>query len=75
MRSKKRAPWMPALIGPPDPFASLQAWQSHRDELDVLEVRLRVSHPDLAWLDGMQAFKAGADAGIVRCQAAGREPG
>jgi len=26
MRSKKRAPWVPALIRPPDPFASLQAW-------------------------------------------------
>ena len=75
MRSKKRAPWVPALIRPPDPLASLQEWQSHRAELDVLEARLRVSYPDLAWLDGMRAFKAEADAGIVRCRAAGREPG
>ena len=34
----------------------------HRAELDVLEARLRVSYPNLAWLDGMRAFKAEADA-------------
>jgi hypothetical protein len=47
---------------------------SHRAELDVLEARLRVSHPDLAWLDGMRAFKAGADAGIVPAVRRGESP-
>ena len=63
---KKRAPWVPALIEPPDPLAPLEEWQSYRAELDVLEARLFVSHPDLDWLDGMRAFKAGADAVIRR---------
>jgi hypothetical protein len=66
MDSKKnRAAWVPALIKPPDPFA-LQEWQSYRAGLDVLEARLRVSHPDLDWLGGMRAFMAEADAVIGR---------
>jgi hypothetical protein len=71
---KKRAPWVPALIAPPDPSAPLEEWQSYRADLDELEARLLVSHPDLDWLDGMRAFKAGANAGIARCKA-GRKPG
>jgi hypothetical protein len=58
---KKRAPWVPALIETPDPSAPLQEWQSHRADLDALEARLLVSHPDLDWLDGIRAFKAEAD--------------
>ena len=71
---KKRAPWVPALVVPPDPLAPLEEWQSYRADLDALEARLLVSHPDLDWLDGMRAFKAGANAGIARCKA-GRKPG
>ena len=67
MVSKKlRAPWVPALIVPPEPSASLEEWQSYRAGLDALEARLLVSHPDLSWLDGLRSFKAGADAGIIR---------
>ena len=67
MRSKKqRAPWVPALIKPPDPLASLQEWLDYRAGLDVLEAGLRVSHPDLDWLGGMRAFMAEADAVIGR---------
>jgi hypothetical protein len=67
MVSKKlRAPWVPALIVPPDPQASLEEWKSYRDGLDELEARLLVSHPDLSWLDGLRSFRAGADAGIIR---------
>jgi hypothetical protein len=65
---------VPALIAPPDPSATLKEWQSYRAYLDALEARLLVSHPDLDWLDGMRAFKAGANAGIARCKA-GRKPG
>jgi hypothetical protein len=72
---KKRAPWVPALIEPPDPLAPLEEWQSHRADLDLLEARLLVSHPDLDWLDGIRAFKAEADAGIARHRAAARKPG
>ena len=72
---KLRAPWVPALIVPPDPQASLEEWQSYRAGLDALEARLLVSHPDLDWLDGMRAFKAQADAVIARHQAEGRKPG
>jgi hypothetical protein len=61
---KLRAPWVPALIVPPEPSASLEEWQSYRAGLDALEARLLVSHPDLSWLDGLRSFKAGADAGI-----------
>jgi hypothetical protein len=61
---KKRAPWVPALIVPPDPLALLEEWKSYRAGLDVLEARLLVSHPDLHWLDGLRAFKAQADAVI-----------
>ena len=49
---KKRTPWVPARIEPPDPLAPLEEWQSYRGELDVLEARLFVSHPDLDRLDG-----------------------
>ena len=72
---KNRTPWVPARIEPPDPLAPLEEWQSYRGELDVLEARLFVSHPDLDWLDGMRAFKAEADAVIARHRAAGRKPG
>jgi hypothetical protein len=72
---KKRAPWVPARIEPPDPSAPLQEWKAYRADLDVLEAQLLVSHPDLDWLDGMRAFKAQADAGIARHRAAGRKPG
>ena len=65
MVSKKlRAPWVPALIVPPEPSASLEEWQSYRAGLDALEARLLISHPDMDWLDGLRAFRAGADAGI-----------
>jgi len=59
---------------PPDPLAPLEEWQSYRAGLDVLEAGLRVSHPDLDWLDGMRAFKAQADARIARHRAAERKP-
>jgi hypothetical protein len=72
---KKRAPWVPALIEPPGPLAPLEEWQSYSAGLNALEARLRVSHPDLDWLDGMQAFKARADAVIARHRAAGRKRG
>ena len=71
---KKRAPWVPARIEPPDPLAPLEEWQSYRAGLDALEARLLVSHPDLDWLDGMRAFKAQADARIARHRAAERKP-
>ena len=71
---KKKTSWVPALVRPPDPSAPLREWHSYRAELDVLEARLRVSHPDLAWLDGMRAFKAGADAGIVPAVRRGESP-
>jgi hypothetical protein len=71
---KKRAPWVPALIEPPDPLAPLEEWQSYRADLDLLEARLLVSHPDLDWLDGIRAFKAEADARIARHRAAGESP-
>ena len=75
MRSKKqRASWVPALIRPPDLLASLQEWLDYRAGLDV-QGGLRVSHPDLEWLDGMKAFRAEADAGIARRRAAARESG
>ena len=69
---KKRTPWVPARIEPPDPLAPLEEWQSYRGELDVLEARLFVNHPDLDWLDGMRAFKAEADAVIRRASRRGR---
>ena len=69
---KNRTPWVPARIEPPDPLAPLEEWQSYRGELDVLEARLFVSHPDLDWLDGMRAFKAEADAVIRRASRRGR---
>ena len=72
---KKRAPWVPALIVPPDPLAPLEEWQAYRADLDALEARLLVSHPDLDWLDGIRAFKTEADAVIARRRAAGRKPG
>ena len=76
MRSKKqRASWVPALIRPPDLLASLQEWLDYRAGLDVLEGGLRVSHPDLEWLDGMKAFRAEADAGIARRRAVARKSG
>ena len=71
---KKRAPWVPARIEPPDPLAPLEEWQSYRAGLDALEARLLVSHPDLDWLDGMRAFKAGADTVIARRLAEGQKP-
>ena len=71
---KKRAPWVPASIEPPDPLASLEEWQSYRAGLDALEVRLLVSHPDQDWLEGMRAFKAEADAGIARHRSAWCKP-
>ena len=71
---KKRAPWVPALIKPPDPLASLEEWQSYRAGLDALEARLLVSRPDLDWLDGIRAFKAEADAVIARHRAERRKP-
>jgi hypothetical protein len=48
---------------PPDPLAPLEEWQAYRAGPDALEVRLFASHPDLDWLDGMRALKAGADDG------------
>ena len=69
---KKRAPWGPARIEPPDPLAPLEEWQSYRADLDLLEARLLVSHPDLDWLDGLRAFKAGADAVIRQMTRRGR---
>jgi hypothetical protein len=63
---KQRASWVPALIKPPVPLASLQEWLDYRAGLDVLEAGLRVSHPDLDWLDGMRTFKDEADAVIGR---------
>ena len=69
---KQRAPWVPALIEPPDPFAPLEEWQSYRADLDALEIRLLVSHPDLDWLDGIRAFKAEADAVIRQMTRRGR---
>jgi hypothetical protein len=71
---KKRAPWVPALIEPPDPSAPLEEWQAYRAGPDALEARLLVSHPDLDWLDGLRAFKAGADAEIARHRAEGQKP-
>jgi hypothetical protein len=44
----------------------LREWHSYRAELDVLEARLRVSHPDLDWLEGLGRFKHQADAVIAR---------
>ena len=76
MDSKKlRAPWVPALIVPPDPSAPPEEWQSYRAGLDALEARLLVTHPDLDWLDGLRAFKAEADDGIARHRLAGRKSG
>jgi hypothetical protein len=69
---KKRAPWVPALVVPPDPSAPLEEWQSYRADLDALEARLLVSHPDLDWLDGIRAFKAEADAVIRQMTRRGR---
>ena len=69
---KKRAPWVPALVVPPDPLAPLEEWQSYRADLDALETRLLVSHPDLDWLDGIRAFKAEADAVIRQMTRRGR---
>jgi hypothetical protein len=72
---KKRASWVPAMVEPPDPLASLEEWQSYRAGLNALQARLLVSHPDLDWLDGMRAFKAEADAVIARHRAAWRKLG
>jgi hypothetical protein len=44
----------------------LREWHSYRAELDVLEARLRVSHPDLDWLEGLGRFKHQADAVLAR---------
>ena len=56
---------MPALIKPPGPLASL--WNgSIIAPAYVLEAGLRISHPDLNWLDGMRTFKDEADAVIGR---------
>ena len=63
---KQRAPWVPVLIKPPGPLASLQEWLDCRAGLDMLEAELRVSHPDLDWLDGTRTFKDEADAVIGR---------
>jgi len=46
----------------------------YRAGLDALEARLFVSHPDLDWLDGMRAFKAGADTVIARRLAEVQKP-
>ena len=70
-RRSQRPTWT-APTEPPDPLAPLEEWQSYRGELDVLEARLFVSHPDLDWLDGMRAFKAEADAVIRRASRRGR---
>ena len=46
--------------------APLPEWHSYRAELDVLEARLRVSHPDLdCWRDRGE-FKHRADAVIAK---------
>ena len=66
---KKRAPWVPALIEPPDPSAPLEEWQAYHADLDALEIRLLVSHPDLYWLDGI---RAAADAVIRQMTRRGR---
>ena len=63
---KKKTSWVPALVRPPDPSAPLREWHKYRAELDVLEARLRVSHPDLDWLEGLGRFKHQADAVIAR---------
>ena len=67
--TEKKQSWVPALIVPPDPLVPLEEWQAYRSGLDTLEARLRVSHPDLDWLDGLRAFKAQADAVIARHRA------
>jgi len=68
---RKRAPWVPTLIVPPEPSAPLREWQSYRAGLDALDARLCVSHPDLDWLDGIRAFKAEADT-VIACNGADR---
>ena len=56
---------VPAFIDPPGPFAPMRKWIEYRSGLDRLEAELRVSFPDLAWLDAMQPFKDQADKAIL----------
>jgi hypothetical protein len=42
----------------------IEDWLEYRRGLDRLESELRVSHPDLSWLDELQSLKAEADAAI-----------
>jgi hypothetical protein len=62
----EKTSWVPALVRPPDPSAPLREWHSYRAELDVLDARLRASHPDFDWLEGLGRFKHQADAVIAR---------
>ena len=57
---------LPALVDPPGPLAPIEDRIEHRHELDRLESELRVSDPDLNWLDELQEFKHQADAAIKR---------
>ena len=56
---------VPAFMDPPGPFAPMRKWIEYRSGLDRLEAELRVSFPDLAWLDAMQPFKDQADKAIL----------
>ena len=62
MGAKKKQ--VPGFVDPPGPLAPIEDWIAHRCELDRLEAELRLSHPDLAWSDGLQSLKAEADAAI-----------
>ena len=52
------------LSHPPGPLAPIEDWLEYRRGLDRLESELRVSHPDLSWLDEVQLLKVEADAAI-----------
>jgi hypothetical protein len=64
MAKKKQASNLPAFLDPPGPLAPIEHWIEYRRGLDRLESELRVSHPDLSWLDELQSLKVGADAAI-----------
>jgi hypothetical protein len=64
MAKKKQASDLPAFIDPPRPLVPLKDWIEYRRGLDRLDSELRVSHPDLSWLDELESLKAEADAAI-----------
>jgi hypothetical protein len=64
MGKKKQASALSAFIDPPRPLAPLKDWIEYRRGLNWLESELRVSHPDLSWLDELQSLEAAADAAI-----------